>query len=68
MSLSTQIMDEIKAAMRAKDTVEFLRDWNLAQTATGSKKKTSADEIKLLQKLVKPESVLNFYYKKTVWI
>jgi len=60
MSLSTQIMEEIKTAMRAKDTValEALRaiksEILLAQTATGSKEEiTAADEIKLLQKLVK---------------
>jgi uncharacterized protein len=60
MSLSTQIMDEIKTAMRAKDTValEALRaiksEILLAQTASGSKEEiTEADEIKILQKLVK---------------
>jgi uncharacterized protein YqeY len=60
MSLSTQIMDEIKIAMRAKDTValEALRaiksELLLAQTATGSKEEiTAEEEIKLLQKLVK---------------
>jgi hypothetical protein len=60
MSLSIQIMDEIKTAMRAKDTLalEALRaiksEILLAQTATGSKEEISeADEIKLLQKLVK---------------
>jgi uncharacterized protein len=60
MSLSEQIMDEIKTAMRAKDTValEALRaiksEILLAQTATGSKEEiTTDDEIKILQKLVK---------------
>jgi uncharacterized protein YqeY len=60
MSLSTQIMEDIKTAMKAKDTValEALRaiksEILLAQTATGSKEElSSADEIKLLQKLVK---------------
>jgi uncharacterized protein len=60
MSLSTTIMDEIKNAMRAKDTValEALRaiksEILLAQTATGSVAEiTEADEIKILQKLVK---------------
>jgi uncharacterized protein YqeY len=60
MSLSIQIMDEIKTAMRAKDTValEALRaiksELLLAQTASGSKEEVSADdEIKLLQRLVK---------------
>jgi uncharacterized protein YqeY len=60
MSLSIQIMDQIKVAMRAKDTValEALRaiksEILLAQTASGSKEEITADEeIKLLQKLVK---------------
>ncbi|WP_418263951.1 GatB/YqeY domain-containing protein [Flavobacterium faecale] len=60
MSLAVKIMDEIKTAMRAKDTValEALRaiksELLLAQTASGSKEEISADEeIKLLQRLVK---------------
>ncbi len=60
MSLSAKIMDDLKTAMRAKDTValEALRaiksEILLAQTASGSKEEISeADEIKLLQKLVK---------------
>ncbi len=60
MNLSVKIMDEIKTAMRAKDTValEALRaiksEILLAQTATGSKEEITADdEIKILQKLVK---------------
>lgn len=60
MSLQTQIMDEIKAAMKAKDTValESLRaiksELLLASTASGSKEDLSEDEeIKLLQRLVK---------------
>lgn len=60
MSLSTQIMEQIKDAMRAKDTValEALRaiksELLLAQTASGNKEEISEeDEIKLLQKLVK---------------
>ncbi len=60
MSLSVLIMDDIKAAMRAKDTValEALRaiksEILLAQTASGSKEEISADdEVKLLQRLVK---------------
>ncbi len=53
-------MDSMKEAMRAKDTValEALRaiksEILLAQTASGSKEEISeADEIKILQKLVK---------------
>ena len=60
MSLSIQIMDEMKIAMRAKDTValEALRaiksELLLAQTASGAKEELAADdEIKLLQGLVK---------------
>ena len=60
MSLQTLIMDEIKTAMRAKDTValEALRaiksEMLLASTASGSKEElTEDDEIKLLQRLVK---------------
>lgn len=60
MSLQVQIMDEIKNAMRAKDTValESLRAVKsallLAQTENGSKEDISQEEeIKLLQRLVK---------------
>jgi len=60
MSLQSKIMDVMKDAMRSKDTValEALRaiksELLLAQTATGSKEEISeADEIKILQKLVK---------------
>ncbi|MFC4817821.1 MULTISPECIES: GatB/YqeY domain-containing protein [unclassified Flavobacterium] len=60
MSLSAQIMDEMKNAMRAKDTValEALRAIKsailLAQTESGAKEELSTDdEIKLLQRLVK---------------
>ena len=60
MSLSLLIMDDLKTAMRAKDTValEALRaiksEILLAQKASGSKEEISADdEVKLLQRLVK---------------
>ena len=60
MRLSEKIMDDLKTAMRAKDTValEALRaiksEILLAQTASGNKEEiTESDEIKLLQKLVK---------------
>ena len=60
MSLSTKIMDEIKNAMRAKDTIalEALRaiksEILLAQTSSGATAEiTEDDEIKILQKLVK---------------
>ena len=60
MNLQVKLMDVMKDAMRAKDTValEALRaiksEILLAQTATGSKEEiTEADEIKILQRLVK---------------
>ncbi|MCW2120542.1 GatB/YqeY domain-containing protein [Flavobacterium sp. 7A] len=60
MSLAVNIMDDIKTAMKAKDTValEALRaiksELLLAQTATGTKEEISEDEeVKLLQRLVK---------------
>jgi uncharacterized protein len=60
MSLQSQIMDAMKAAMKEKDTValESLRAIKsgilLAQTESGAKEEISAEEeIKLLQKLVK---------------
>lgn len=60
MSLSANIMEEIKTAMRAKDTValEALRAIKsailLAQTESGAKEELSSEEeIKLLQRLVK---------------
>ncbi|MBZ4041449.1 GatB/YqeY domain-containing protein [Flavobacterium hibisci] len=60
MSLQAKIMDEIKTAMKAKDTValEALRavksELLLASTSSGSKEELTEDEeIKLLQRLVK---------------
>ena len=60
MSLQTEIMEGIKTAMKAKDTValESLRAVKsallLAQTETGAAAELSQeDEIKLLQRLVK---------------
>lgn len=60
MSLSARIMDEMKTAMRAKDTLalEALRAIKsgilLAQTESGAKEEISEEEeIKLLQRLVK---------------
>ncbi|MBD3583286.1 GatB/YqeY domain-containing protein [Flavobacterium selenitireducens] len=60
MSLQVQITEEIKNAMRAKDTValESLRAVKsailLAQTESGAKEELSQDEeIKILQRLVK---------------
>ena len=60
MSLSAKIMDEMKTAMRAKDTLalEALRAIKsgilLAQTESGAKEDISEEEeIKLLQRLVK---------------
>jgi uncharacterized protein YqeY len=60
MSLQTKIMDSMKEAMKAKDTValESLRAVKsailLAQTESGAKEELSEEEeIKILQKLVK---------------
>jgi hypothetical protein len=60
MSLQNQVMEEIKVAMKAKDTIslESLRAIKsallLAQTEKGAGTEMSdADEIKLVQKLVK---------------
>lgn len=60
MSLQTKIMEELKTAMKAKDTLalESLRAIKsallLAQTEGGAKEEISEEEeIKLLQKLVK---------------
>jgi uncharacterized protein YqeY len=60
MSLSTQIMDAMKIAMKAKDqlSLQALRSVKsailLAQTESGAKQELTEDaEIKLLQKLVK---------------
>jgi hypothetical protein len=59
MSLSIKIMDSMKDAMRAKDTValEALRavksEILLAQTSGALEGLTEEDEIKILQKLVK---------------
>jgi uncharacterized protein YqeY len=60
MSLQNQVMEEIKVAMKAKDTIslESLRAIKsallLAQTEKGAGSEMSdADEIKLIQKLVK---------------
>src|SRR5688572_1713239 len=59
MSLQTQIMDEIKNAMRAKDTValEALRSIKsellLMQTSGSTAEISEDEEVKLLQRLVK---------------
>jgi len=60
MSLSEQIMEAMKTAMKSKDTLglQALRSVKsailLAQTETGAKEAlTETDELKLLQKLVK---------------
>ena len=59
MSLQENVNEQLKAAMKAKDTValESLRAIKTAimmtQTQAGAKALTSDDEIKLVQKLVK---------------
>ncbi len=71
MSLATQIMDEMKTAMKAKDTValEALRAIKsailLAQTETGAKEELAPEEeIKLLQRLVKQRKDSATIYKE----
>ena len=59
MALQNQVMDALKAAMKAKDAValESLRAIKsailLQQSEAGAKELSATDEIKLLQKLVK---------------
>jgi len=59
MSLQTKIMDALKTAMKAKDSVALaaLRavksELLLASTSGSSEELSEADEIKILQKLVK---------------
>lgn len=59
MSLQSRVMEEMKAAMKAKDTValEALRAIKsallLQKSEAGSGELTETDEIKLVQKLVK---------------
>ena len=59
MSLQEKVMESLKAAMKAKDTtaLESLRAIKsailLQQSEAGASKLSGADEIKLLQKLVK---------------
>lgn len=71
MSLSVRIMDDIKTAMRAKDTMalEALRAVKsailLAQTESGAKEEISEEEeIKLLQRLVKQRKDSAAIYKE----
>jgi hypothetical protein len=71
MSLLIQINEEIKNAMRAKDTLalESLRAVKsailLAQTESGAKEELSSDEeIKLLQRLVKQRKDSANIYKE----
>jgi len=71
MSLQERIMTEMKAAMRAKDSLklEVLRAIKggilLAQTESGSKEAITEDaELKLLQKLVKQRKDSAVIYKE----
>lgn len=70
MSLQTTIMESMKTAMKAKDTVslEALRAVKsallLAQTEGGAKEMKEEDEIKLLQKLVKQRKDSAAIYKE----
>ena len=59
MSLQKEVMEQMKAAMKSKDTValESLRalksEFLLANTSGGSVDLSEADELKIVQKLVK---------------
>lgn len=59
MNISDQINEDLKAAMRLKDkiTLEALRAaktaFTLAKTQGGSKELSEADELRIIQKLVK---------------
>jgi hypothetical protein len=71
MSLTKQIMDAMKVAMKSKDTttLQALRAVKsailLAQTETGAKEELTEDaEIKLLQKLVKQRKDSATIYKE----
>ncbi len=71
MSLQERVMTEMKAAMRAKDTVklEALRaiksELLLAQTSSASKEGlTEEEEMKILQKLVKQRRESAAIYKE----
>ena len=71
MNLSKQIMEAMKVAMKAKDalTLQALRSVKsailLAQTETGAKDTLSeADELKILQKLVKQRKDSASIYKE----
>ena len=71
MSLQERVMTEMKAAMRAKDTLklEALRaiksELLLAQTKSGSKEELAEEEeLKLLQKLVKQRRDSAVIYKE----
>ena len=70
MGLQQQVMQEMKAAMKAKDTValESLRAIKsallLAQTEKGAGEMSEADEVKLVQKLVKQRKDSAAIYKE----
>ncbi|MGV6829623.1 MAG: GatB/YqeY domain-containing protein [Flavobacteriales bacterium] len=70
MSLQKQIMDAMKIAMKAKDTVSLsaLRavksELLLAKTSGANEELAEADEIKILQKLVKQRKESAAIFKK----
>lgn len=73
MSLQAQIMDAMKSAMKAKDSValESLRAIKsailLAQTESGAKEElTEEAEIKLLQRLVKQRRIVPLFLRNKV--
>ncbi len=70
MNIFEQINDDLKAAMRAKDKIalEALRAaktaFILAKTQEGAKDLTEADELKIIQKLVKQRNDSATIYKE----
>jgi uncharacterized protein YqeY len=73
MSLSVKIMDLKTAESQRYSSTRSLRaiksEILLAQTASGSKEEiTEDDEVKLLQRLVKPVRKARILQNKTVWI
>jgi uncharacterized protein YqeY len=70
MTISDQINEDLKAAMKSKDkmALEALRAaktaFTLAKTQEGAKELSEADEIKIIQKLVKQRNDSASIYKE----
>jgi len=71
MSLQSQVMEQMKAAMKSKDTValESLRALKsaflMANTSGGNVELSEDDEIKIVQKLVKQRKDSATYFSRT---